>query len=180
MYTMHNTNSSTTEECGRSTGCIQCKTPGNGMQVFLAMPADCPVEPSGAKRNTPASATGRNSVSMYISDDEALTFNQVSCMPLSKNCLAEHALLDCLCNSCLMWLRLLAISACPEWILFGAFCHPAMLLLRWLYGKLSSNLCASPNEEDSSTEALQNLWGRGVVPCGPGNPWMRTHFITHL
>ena len=47
-------------------------------QVFLAMPSDCPVEPSGSKRNVPASATGRNSVSMYISDDEALSFSQVS------------------------------------------------------------------------------------------------------
>ena len=77
------------------------------MQVFLAMPADCPVEPSGAKRNTPASATGRNSVSMYISDDEALTFNQVSRMPLGTTSLAGHALLDCLENGCLMWLKTL-------------------------------------------------------------------------
>ncbi|KAK9831811.1 hypothetical protein WJX74_010382 [Apatococcus lobatus] len=50
-------------------------------KVFLAMPSDCPVEPSGSKRNVPASATGRNSVSMYISDDEALSFSQ-ACLPV--------------------------------------------------------------------------------------------------
>ena len=60
------------------------------MQVFLAMPSDCPVEPSGSKRNVPASATGRNSVSMYISDDEALSFSQVGGRQSLDSCSLLH------------------------------------------------------------------------------------------
>lgn len=51
-------------------------------QVYLAVPADCPVHPDGSKRSH---ATGKRSagrtVQLLISNDEALTF-QDACLPL--------------------------------------------------------------------------------------------------
>lgn len=47
------------------------------VQLFLAMPTDCPVAPDGSKRNVPSGADERNSVSLYTSEDNAQTFKQV-------------------------------------------------------------------------------------------------------
>jgi len=46
------------------------------LQVFLALPSDCPTEPDGSQRAV-GSTTGPNSVILYASDDEAKNFEQV-------------------------------------------------------------------------------------------------------
>ena len=46
------------------------------VQVFLALPSDCPTEPDGSPR-TVESGAGTNAVILYTSDDEAQSFEQV-------------------------------------------------------------------------------------------------------
>ena len=47
------------------------------LQIYLAMPASCPVEPDGSKASVPDSADERNAVKLYASEDEGNTFVQV-------------------------------------------------------------------------------------------------------
>ena len=50
-------------------------------QVFLALPTDCPTHPDGSYRKVEG-GSGRNSVVLYASDDEGLSFEQVIAHPV--------------------------------------------------------------------------------------------------
>lgn len=50
--------------------------PALRLQVFLALPSDCPTQPDGSPRAVEP-VGGANSVILYASDDEAATFEQV-------------------------------------------------------------------------------------------------------
>ena len=55
------------------------------MQVYLAIPNDCPYNPDGKKRKLSAEETVSSSVSMFVSDDEGTTFSPVSLPALTAS-----------------------------------------------------------------------------------------------
>ena len=48
------------------------------MQVYLAIPNDCPYTPDGKKHKLSAEQSVSSSVSMFVSDDEGTSFSPVS------------------------------------------------------------------------------------------------------
>lgn len=50
------------------------------MQVYLAVPSNCPFNPDGSKRKLTAAETVSSSVIMYVSGDEGTTFTEVHCL----------------------------------------------------------------------------------------------------
>lgn len=56
--------------------------------MFLALPTDCPTQPDGSYRKV-QSGSARNSVVLYASDDEGLSFEQVP-RPASHACPGCH------------------------------------------------------------------------------------------
>jgi hypothetical protein len=47
------------------------------VQVYLAVPSDCPFHPDGSKRKLSAEEAVSQSVLMYVSGDEGTTFTEV-------------------------------------------------------------------------------------------------------
>ena len=47
------------------------------VQVYLAVPNDCPYHPDGRKRKLSAEDAVSTSVNMYVSNDEGTSFDQV-------------------------------------------------------------------------------------------------------
>ena len=58
------------------------------VQVYLAVPNNCPYHPNGSKRKLSAEEKVSSSVIMYVSDDEGTTFSEVSFIPILD---ASHA-----------------------------------------------------------------------------------------
>ena len=54
------------------------------MQVYLAIPNDCPYTPDGKKHKLSAEQSVSSSVSMFVSDDEGTSFSQVSIAACQK------------------------------------------------------------------------------------------------
>ena len=60
----------------RVTCCTDLVQDASGMQVFLALPSDCPTDPDGSPQ-PPEGQAQADSVVLYASADEAQTFEQV-------------------------------------------------------------------------------------------------------
>ena len=50
------------------------------LQVYLAVPSNCPYHPDGSKRRLTAEETVSSSVILYASSDEGTTFSEVRSM----------------------------------------------------------------------------------------------------
>ena len=55
------------------------------LQVYLAVPNNCPYGPEGKKRRLSAEDRVSSSVILYVSDDEGLSFTEV-CAELNPQC----------------------------------------------------------------------------------------------
>ncbi len=74
------------------------------LQIFLALPSNCPTEPDGSSRSIDGQ-TKADSVVLYASADEAQTFEQVGfqhlCL-LCKSCTSPEITVSRCLSSCLL------------------------------------------------------------------------------
>ena len=57
--------------------CLACLLTATGVQVWLALPSNCPYGPDGSKRKLSAEDKVASSVILYMSDDEGTSFTEV-------------------------------------------------------------------------------------------------------
>ena len=141
------------------------------VQVYLAVPNNCPYGPEGKKRKLSAEDRVSSSVLLYISEDEGLTFTEVGTLVRGKAVLAGDCTSTrplCVIGMCGLASSDVAIAAAAvaatSLCVSGEAACPLRLLQVTLETSTTEHRKASPNQSQLACLAagMPAPWGSGL------------------